>query len=285
MISSRAKELYEDPNHLAMKAAINYCIDMEYSFMDSYGNYTEQALQKKEELMKIAISEPHQLENDYCIPHFKGSRNWVFKFMKKHKLVFRKTHYKRRGAVEEHSVNAYIDHLTEAIERYGYDRILNLDETHVLLNNFPDKTIAHCGQDTVVIETDKLDQKAGTTYIGTISMNPEKKFPLYCIALGRSPVCERKYGNIDENKCKMDHYSSGWCSVEVMKRYLAWLSNIMRNQPFALVLDVYTTHIDNDVKQRVRELDIELIYVPVNGTGLYQPLDRKIFGVVKKKNL
>ena len=38
-----------------------------------------------------------------------------------------------------------------------------------------------------------------------------------------------------------------------------------------------------DIKDFADRLNIELIYVPANGTGTYQPLDRKIFGIVKKK--
>ena len=57
----------------------------------------------------------------------------------------------------------------------------------------------------------------------------------------------------------------------------------MKKKPFALVLDIYTTHIPETVKSFAESLNIELIYVPANGTGLFQPLDRRIFGILKQR--
>ena len=85
------------------------------------------------------------------------------------------------------------------------------------------------------------------------------------------------------DKCVMDHSKSGWCTVDVMQRYLNWISLVMNKEPFALVLDIYRTHITQDVKNLAAKLNIELVYVPANGTGTYQPLDRTIFGIVKQK--
>ena len=37
------------------------------------------------------------------------------------------------------------------------------------------------------------------------------------------------------------------------------------------------------IKNYAKDNNIKLIQVPPNGTGEYQPLDRRIFGIVKKK--
>lgn len=50
---------------------------------------------------------------------------------------------------------------------------------------------------------------------------------------------------------------------------------------FALVLDVYKTHRVESVKEFAKSLNIKLIFVPACGTGDYQPLDRRIFGILK----
>lgn len=57
----------------------------------------------------------------------------------------------------------------------------------------------------------------------------------------------------------------------------------MGKKPFALVLDVFRAHKHPDVLKLAKKLQIELIFVPSCGIGIYQPLDRKIFGVVKSK--
>lgn len=46
-------------------------------------------------------------------------------------------------------------------------------------------------------------------------------------------------------------------------------------------LDVYPAHRTKEVIKLAGKLNIEMIFVPANGTGKYQPLDRKIFGIVK----
>jgi len=68
-----------------------------------------------------------------------------------------------------------------------------------------------------------------------------------------------------------------------MENYLKWLHEKMDKKPFALVLDCFRAHIDEKVKKLANDLTIELIIVPACGTGIYQPLDRKIFGIVKAK--
>ncbi|MBR4634431.1 hypothetical protein IKO50_05835 [bacterium] len=284
LIRQLARDLYNNESHLARKAAINYCIDLNEPYLNDKNLFSDLCNQKYEELYELALVEPQQIVNQYSVPVFKASRTWAFNFMRKHNLVYRRTHYARRGAIDEVKANEFLQHLSDAISRYGPSRVLNMDETQVLLNNFNKKTIAIKGQKTVTVEKDFVDLKAGTTYIGTISMDPTQKFPLYCIAKGLSPVCEEKYGNeMFTDKCVMDHSKSGWCTVDVMQRYLNWISLVMNKEPFALVLDIYRTHITQDVKNLAAKLNIELVYVPANGTGTYQPLDRTIFGIVKQK--
>ena len=57
----------------------------------------------------------------------------------------------------------------------------------------------------------------------------------------------------------------------------------MDKKPFALIVDCFKAHVDQKVKNLVQKLHIDLIVVPACGTGKYQLLDRKIFGIVKAK--
>ena len=75
-----------------------------------------------------------------------------------------------------------------------------------------------------------------------------------------------------------------WLNEEVMIRYLEYFSeNWTHGQPCALLLDCFKAHCTKLVRQYAKKLYIELIYVPVNGTSDFQPLDRKIFGILKSK--
>lgn len=49
------------------------------------------------------------------------------------------------------------------------------------------------------------------------------------------------------------------------------------------MLDVYKSHLTPQVLKKAHELRIKMIYVPVCGTGVYQPLDISVFGVFKEK--
>lgn len=57
----------------------------------------------------------------------------------------------------------------------------------------------------------------------------------------------------------------------------------MNDEPFALVFDVYKSHLDKEVRKEAKRLGIKLIYVPACGTGKYQPLDIRVFGALKKE--
>ena len=52
--------------------------------------------------------------------------------------------------------------------------------------------------------------------------------------------------------------------------------------PIYLILDVYPVHKEEKIKLLACELKIELIYIPPGLTDEYQPLDRRVFGVMKQ---
>lgn len=81
------------------------------------------------------------------------------------------------------------------------------------------------------------------------------------------------------------HSTYGWRTDEIMVDYLNWLKNQASGNNLCLVIDVFSAYITPLVKTTAKDLGIELIYVPANGTGLYQPCDIRIMGVLKKKSI
>ena len=78
--------------------------------------------------------------------------------------------------------------------------------------------------------------------------------------------------------------TNGWTNEEVMIEYLDYFKkNIAGEGDCALVLDCLAAHRTPAVLNKAAELRINLIFVPANGTGYYQPLDRRIFGILKAK--
>ena len=88
---------------------------------------------------------------------------------------------------------------------------------------------------------------------------------------------------LEDCNVKSEFFTSvnGWTTI--MEQYLKWISNQMQSKPFALIVDCFKAHLNQKVKNLAKSLGIELIIVPACGTGKYQPLDRKIFGIVKEK--
>lgn len=55
----------------------------------------------------------------------------------------------------------------------------------------------------------------------------------------------------------------------------------MGEKNFELILDVYKSHINDQVKKAAKDLGIRIIFVPASGTEMHQPFDIKAFGIKK----
>ena len=238
--------------------------------------------QKKfNKFMKIADKEPHKLMNRYNIPEFAASMAWVSGFMKRYSLVFRCAHYERRGAIQREWVDSYLMKVAKAFAKFGPDRVLNMDETHVSINNFPGKVISHKGQKTVSIQCNYYNKAEGFTAMATCSRS--KTLPIIVIAKGKTSRSINKFkkgGNVESRLLTSE---TGWTTVSIMEQYLQWIYDQMGKEPFALIVDCFKAHINQKIKDLAKSLKIDLIIVPACGIGSYQPLDRRIFGIVKNK--
>lgn len=63
--------------------------------------------------------------------------------------------------------------------------------------------------------------------------------------------------------------------------YLEKLHLWVKKQRCALILDQYTSHVADIVKNKAEELRIRLVFIPKSATDLFQPLDLRVFGTVK----
>lgn len=283
-ISSIALDLFYTPLNLAMKAFIYMHLDNKEWPFGIDGNINVESFNLKlNDLLKDAEEDPESLMDKYGIKQFKASMNWVAKFMQRHRLVYRECSLERRGGIDESEVEEFLEKMADAIATYKPCNILNMDQTFVNTYIPPKKQIARKGQQTVKIAKDRVNTKEGTTYIATIAMDCTSLFPLYIIAKGSTALCEEKYEIDEANDDKIDHTVNGWTTGDLMIKYLNWLSQLMNGEPFVLVLDSYRAHKQKKVKDEAEKLNIELIYIPSCGTGKFQPLDRFIFGFLKKK--
>ena len=282
-ISMMAIDEFYSPLNLALKSVVISYINKEQWPFDKYGNINIPQLEEEvNKIIAIAEESPDDLIEKYKIKNFTASPSWTYKFIKRHNLSFRAAHYERRGAINPEEVEHFLSTLADILVRYDPKFIFNMDETFINVFNNPIKAIVRKGQSTVSIIKDKLDKKEGTTYISTISMDASARLPLFIIARGGTHVCERKF-KLDRDNDEISHTKNGWTTADLMVEYLQFLSNQVDGQPCALLLDSYKAHMHDKVRQEAQRLHIELLYIPSCGTSLYQPLDRFVFGVLKKK--
>jgi len=282
-IANAAFKIYYQPISLVRKALKVYFTGR--NVYDAMGvlkpEFIDEYNQKFNEFFLIAKDEPQLLIERFNIKNFIASMSWVCRFMKRHDLVFRCAHYERRGAIQQDWVEKYITQVAKAIAHYGTDRVLNMDETHVKIDNFTNKVICHKGQESVSVISNHCNKTEGFTVMATCSET--QKFPLIVIAKGKTERCTTKFKITGEVQSEFFKSMNGWTTVSIMNQYLRWISAQMGGEPFALIVDCFKAHLNDEVKELAKELKIELIIVPACGTGLYQPLDRKIFGIVKAK--
>ena len=283
-VSIFARTMFYSPLSLATKAVVYDYIDKKQWPFDINGDINVKNFSKDVQKLLPAVTKNLELfMKNHKIKPFKASLSWSHKFIHRSGLSFKKAHYERRGIVKEEEIERFLTELADAIVTYGEGKVLNMDETFINTYCTPQKTLAIKGADTVgKVQINNFNSKEGTTYIGTISMDPEERFPLCMIASGTTQKCEQKY-YIKQSSDYCMHSKNGWTTAATMKKYLKWLSKQMKGEPFALILDVFKAHADKSVLKEAMKLKIQLIFVPACGTGRFQPLDRVIFGILKSK--
>ena len=109
------------------------------------------------------------------------------------------------------------------------------------------------------------------------------------IATGKTERCEEKYRNdkrlrkyLSKDSLLIMHSESGWATSELMRQYLKWLSRKIEKRNAYLLWELHSSHRDDEVKNYSTKKNIQLSYIPAGQTGEWQPLDRNIFGNLKK---
>lgn len=212
---------------------------------------------------------------------FKCTRHFLTNFMRRNQLSYRCTRPARRPAIDPIEVERYRSELAEIHENTPWDRILNADESFWLILYVPMKTVAPTGVETVKVSVDG-DPKAGLTLLGTITA-AGTKLPLFLVAKGRTDRCHKQFGAdlLQTWPVYIAHSPSGWVTQPVFLEYLSFLRQVIPDGPLCLVLDQYPTHLTPTSASRAADLNIRIVRVPKGATGIWQPLDRRIYGAMK----
>jgi hypothetical protein len=158
------------------------------------------------------------------------------------------------------------------------DRIINIDETNWKTVAGGSMTWAHTNTESVQCQIDN-DEKEGVT-LPPLSWRQGGKLPLTVIGKGKPERCLKGYKlPPDVRTCVSE---SGWTTKDVMCRYFAILRHeLSPDGPLVVILDAYAAHRSREVREVARLWEIQLVFIPPVCTDKLQPLDRRVFGVLK----
>ena len=210
----------------------------------------------------------------------KFNSQWISHWRKSHKISLRKYHFRRRSLNDPIEIENFREDVYSAINRYGSKNVYNMDETSWGLVPHEDKVWALTGSDEVIFDTTKqYPTKYKFTAIATINADGQK-LPLITVAKGKTVRCEKAFKTIYQNTVM--HSTNGWSTEDLIISYLQWLSDKCHNAPICLIWDQFKAHLTQKVEEKASLLKIQIIKVPAGQTGSEQPLDRLIFGSMKK---
>jgi hypothetical protein len=206
--------------------------------------------------------------------------NWASSFLRKEKIVLRNvTRYGRRLPEEiERSKADFVRQFAETIraKHYPEGNILNLDQTGVFFTNPRRRILARRGATQVPIVSEKLSVRA--TAVLSITMDGQKLMP-YIVFKGK----RRENSSIARGFSRLPssmHYSiqpKAWIDTEEMKKYIdTVLVPFMigrLGQNALLLLDNFSVHASDTIKEKLQGIGFDLLYIPKGMTGILQPLD------------
>jgi hypothetical protein len=213
--------------------------------------------------------------------NFKCSNKYARRFLKRVGLSFRRGRPRRRPDLDEDECFLFLCSFHLVMSIFPPSAIVNFDESSWRLVMVSGRTVAPRGAE-VVRRYVNGDVKASFTFFASV-LADGTKLPLVLLAKGKIDRCHRQLGTHPQYQYDIWHSPKGWCDAQLVLRYLDWLRAHVAEAHIVLILDQFDAHDTDDIHQKADALDIELVPIPKGGTGIYQPLDRRVFGALKSK--
>ena len=211
---------------------------------------------------------------------FDASNGWIYYFKKRWDLssyIARKT--KKSIAINEESVNEFIKECQEIAKECPKSLIFNMDETFWRLLNGYLNVIGLTGSDNRNLLTN-INEKEGFTACFIISAAGIFLKSIIIIK-GKTNKVFDKLGLVDDSIIHRKYSPNGWISEDIMIFILNEIKKFAGDNKAVLILDRYSVHTLESVKEYAKTINIQLIYVPTGRTSQNQPLDVNINGPIK----
>lgn len=211
---------------------------------------------------------------------FKASNGWIYDFKKRWSLSTQ-TSKRSRKSVSENSeqLKNFLNVSKLRYNELGADIIFNMDETFWRIVNGNINVIGITGSDNRKVFSDTSD-KTGFTAVFTVNGAGNFLKPIVIIK-GKTKRCLNKIKVEKRNNIELEFSESGWINLKIMEMILREINNIAENKNSVLILDTYSVHCCESIRETAKKLNIELIYVPPGKTSTNQPLDVCINGPMK----
>ncbi|KAK3920484.1 Tigger transposable element-derived protein 6, partial [Frankliniella fusca] len=201
------------------------------------------------------------------ITGFCASNGWLYRFRKRHNVLFTKLHGESAD-VDEETVSAWKDTiLPNKLEGYAAKDIYNAAECGLFFNVLPDKTLV----------LDKRDSQGGKTSKARITVllaaNGDGSDKLTPFTIGKSskPRC---FKNIRSLPCTYKSQPKAWMTGDLFIEWLKQVDGKMRAQRRQILLFIDNCPAHPTDLQFLTNVKVE--FFPKNCTSMLQPLDQGV---------
>jgi hypothetical protein len=209
---------------------------------------------------------------------FKGGVGWCYRFMKRHGLSMRtKTKISQKMPQEyEEKILSFHRFIIQHRKKTSVElsQIANMDETPLTFDVPSNRTVAMKGAKTVTIKASG-HEKMHYTVVLSCCADGTKLNPMIIFKRKTMP----KPSEIPPGVVVHVH-DKGWMDEAGMK---LWINRVWERRKGALlkkssllVLDQFSSHLKNSVKEKLRQGNTELAVIPGGLTSQLQPLDVSI---------
>ncbi len=209
-------------------------------------------------------------------------RSWLSRALRRHRLAFGQPRYRDNQRPPDPALVA--KHFADGakwVQRVGRRRMFGLDEISWRVTNPPRLVVGRVGSRRVVRAMADV-RHAFTATLIVNAAGDKLKVVVVKDAQPRSRMVaeKRRYGKF----CHFVASRGGWATSAVMVNIITHvIAPQLHGEQGVLVMDVASAHTTNEVLSCLEHHNIIPLWVPPRGTGLYQPLDVTVMGVVRAK--
>ena len=196
---------------------------------------------------------------------FECSPQWVTGFRRRHGFNTSKHKLRRQGPAQREDDDSkadamaeYLIHVDHAVEQYGANNVINVDETAAHGVQHTRSSWGIVGEPNIV-HTNLSDRDAITT-MPAITAGGDR-LPMQVIVKGKTQRAVRNK-NLPDNTAGYPT-PSGWQNASTFTQYIEEeVAQHTDDQPSALIADDYDAHKTDEVRAAADRHNIDLIYVP-----------------------